>query len=288
MNHLLRSLAPITATGLGAARGGGPAAAGGRARVAPARRLRRARTAGTTRRRTSGAPRRSPTAPGEGVSARRRVVLPVVEHRVPFTVSRAELADIDRGAEDPDLDALGEAARRMALAENTAVFGGVADASPHAPIALGDDMDDVPDARRPGRGGPAPLGRQRPVRDGARPGRVHRGDRDAPSTAAIRCSSTCGRSSAARSSGRPASTAPSSSACAAATSSSTAVRTSRSATTATTARRCRCTSSSPSRSASRRREAAVALPAPDNVPALCRSLRPQVFPAFCERSARVA
>ncbi len=81
---------------------------------------------------------------GEGVSALRRVVLPVVEHRAPFTVSRAELADIDRGAENPDLDDLAEAARRIAVAENTAVFGGVADASPHAPIVLGDDVTTCP------------------------------------------------------------------------------------------------------------------------------------------------
>jgi uncharacterized linocin/CFP29 family protein len=81
---------------------------------------------------------------GEGVSALRRVVLPMVEHRAPFTVSRAELADIDRGAEDPDLDELGEAARRIAVAENTAVFGGVTDASRHAPITLGDDVTTCP------------------------------------------------------------------------------------------------------------------------------------------------
>ena len=81
---------------------------------------------------------------GDGVSALRRVVLPVVEHRAPFTLSRAELADIDRGAEDPDLDALGGAARRIALAENTAVFGGIAEASPHAPISLGDDVTTCP------------------------------------------------------------------------------------------------------------------------------------------------
>ena len=89
---------------------------------------------------------------GEGVSARRRVVLPVVEHRAPFTVSRTELADIDRGAEDPDLEGLGNAARQIAVAENVAVFHGweqaglegIAGASPHVPIVLSDDVTTCP------------------------------------------------------------------------------------------------------------------------------------------------
>ena len=71
----------------------------------------------------------------DGVFTRRRLVLPVVEQRAPSTVSLEELAGIDRGAEDPDLDELGEAARRIAVAENAAVLGEVAGASPHEPIA---------------------------------------------------------------------------------------------------------------------------------------------------------
>jgi uncharacterized linocin/CFP29 family protein len=65
-----------------------------------------------------------PLTDGEGVAAVRRRVLPVVELRAEFTVSRAELADLERGAADIDLDALDEAARRIALAENVAVFHG--------------------------------------------------------------------------------------------------------------------------------------------------------------------
>jgi uncharacterized linocin/CFP29 family protein len=85
------------------------------------------------------------TAPVDGVSALRRRTLPLVELRAPFTVSRAELADVDRGAEDPDLDELGEAARRLALGENVSVLrDGVAAASPHPPIALEDDMTACP------------------------------------------------------------------------------------------------------------------------------------------------
>jgi uncharacterized linocin/CFP29 family protein len=88
----------------------------------------------------------------EGVSARRRRVLPLIELRSDFTVSRDELRDADRGAPDPDLESLDRATRQIALAENVAVFhgfeaagmAGVAEASPHPPITLSDDYDDYP------------------------------------------------------------------------------------------------------------------------------------------------
>jgi uncharacterized linocin/CFP29 family protein len=86
-------------------------------------------------------------APGpdvEGVEATRRRVLPLVETRARFALSRAELADADRGAEDPDLEPLSQAARRLALAENKAVFGEVAAASPNQPIALSGDLRACP------------------------------------------------------------------------------------------------------------------------------------------------
>jgi len=60
----------------------------------------------------------------EGVGAVRRRVLPLVELRADFTVSRAELADLERGADDIDLGELDTAARRIANAENVAVFHG--------------------------------------------------------------------------------------------------------------------------------------------------------------------
>jgi len=90
--------------------------------------------------------------PGDGLSAVRRRVLPLVELRAGFSVSRAELADVDRGARDADLDALDEAARRLAAAENRAVFHGwdaagivgIAEASEHEAIALGDDCERYP------------------------------------------------------------------------------------------------------------------------------------------------
>ncbi|HEY3763981.1 MAG TPA: family 1 encapsulin nanocompartment shell protein [Gaiellales bacterium] len=90
--------------------------------------------------------------PVDGVTAVRRRVLPLVELRASFMVARSELADVERGAEDIDLDALDAAARQIAVAENTAVFHGwdaagivgIAAASEHDPIALGEDCERYP------------------------------------------------------------------------------------------------------------------------------------------------
>ncbi len=69
------------------------------------------------------------SAPCAGVSALQRRVLPLVELRAEFEISRAELRDDDRGAADADLEPLDIAAHQIAVAENTAVFHGWADAS---------------------------------------------------------------------------------------------------------------------------------------------------------------
>jgi uncharacterized linocin/CFP29 family protein len=53
---------------------------------------------------------------------------PLVELRVPFELSREELEAIGRGAQDMDLDAVREAARAAALAEDRAAFHGYAEA----------------------------------------------------------------------------------------------------------------------------------------------------------------
>ncbi|MEU8896256.1 family 1 encapsulin nanocompartment shell protein [Nocardia sp. NPDC048505] len=63
-------------------------------------------------------------APDEGVRARQRVVAPLVELRVPFTLSRDELDDVARGAQDADLDPVKDAARKIAFAEDRAIFEG--------------------------------------------------------------------------------------------------------------------------------------------------------------------
>lgn len=90
--------------------------------------------------------------PAPGLTAARRRVLALVELRAPFSVSRAELRDGDRGAGDVDFDALDLSARRLAAAENEAVFHGwqaagivgIAEASAHEPVPLGEDSQRYP------------------------------------------------------------------------------------------------------------------------------------------------
>lgn len=150
MNHLLRTHAPITAAGWERLDEEGrqrlvPALAarklvdfdGPRGWLHSATNLGRVSTIG---------------GPGEGLRAQRRAVLPLVELRAAFTVPRDELLDADRGAADIDLGALDQAARRIARAENVAVFhgweeagiAGIAEASPHAPLSLGSDFANYP------------------------------------------------------------------------------------------------------------------------------------------------
>ncbi len=89
--------------------------------------------------------------PSEGVTGRLRRVLPLVELRADFAISRQELRDADRGSEDADLESLDRAAHQIAMAENIAVFHGwegaiqgIAEASPHDTIPLGGEPDAYP------------------------------------------------------------------------------------------------------------------------------------------------
>jgi uncharacterized linocin/CFP29 family protein len=63
-------------------------------------------------------------APADGVRARLRGVQQVVELRVPFTLSRAAIDDVERGAQDPDWQPVKDAARKIAFAEDRAIFEG--------------------------------------------------------------------------------------------------------------------------------------------------------------------
>jgi len=89
---------------------------------------------------------------GNGLVARQRRVMPLVELRAPFTVSQDELRDAGRGAVDIDLGSLDEASRHVAHAENVAVFhgweeaglSGIAGSSPHPPASLGSSYAEYP------------------------------------------------------------------------------------------------------------------------------------------------
>jgi uncharacterized linocin/CFP29 family protein len=92
------------------------------------------------------------SAPGDGVAARTRRVLPLVELRAPFSLDRDELSNVDRGAVDVDLDGLDAAAREIATTENAIVFHGypeagivgIIEASAHPSLPLSAGTDDYP------------------------------------------------------------------------------------------------------------------------------------------------
>jgi uncharacterized linocin/CFP29 family protein len=62
--------------------------------------------------------------PGDGVKARRREAKPLVELRVPFELDRQQIDDVERGANDSDWEPAKIAARRLAFAEDGAIFVG--------------------------------------------------------------------------------------------------------------------------------------------------------------------
>jgi uncharacterized linocin/CFP29 family protein len=93
------------------------------------------------------------SAPADGVFGLQRRVLPLVELRADFELSRDELRSADRGADDIDLEPLDKAAHQIAIAENVTVFHGwhgaitgIAEASPHEPLQLGGSPDGYPRA----------------------------------------------------------------------------------------------------------------------------------------------
>jgi len=66
----------------------------------------------------------APSPPVNGVETGVRQVQPLVELRVPFNLGRRELETIGRGAHAADLTPVTEASRKIALAEDCAVFRG--------------------------------------------------------------------------------------------------------------------------------------------------------------------
>ncbi|HEY9315854.1 family 1 encapsulin nanocompartment shell protein [Williamsia sp.] len=93
-------------------------------------------------------------APGAGIEASARTSQSIIELKVPFTVSRQAVDDVDRGAQDSDWDPVIEAARRLAQAEDRAIFEGYAAAgisgirsnAPGDPTKLPSDVREYPEA----------------------------------------------------------------------------------------------------------------------------------------------
>jgi uncharacterized linocin/CFP29 family protein len=112
------------------------------------------------------------TAPA-GVQVRRREAQPLMELRIPFTVDRQNVDDVERGARDANWQPVKDAARQAALFEDAVVFDGFAAAhvdgikaaSSNRTIALPAQVVDYPNAvaqaltelRLAGVGGPYSL-----------------------------------------------------------------------------------------------------------------------------------
>jgi uncharacterized linocin/CFP29 family protein len=84
----------------------------------------------------------------------RRLVLPLIETRVPFHLDQMELDSIARGAKDANLDPLEDAARRIAVFEESAIYNGfppggiegIISQSVHPPIPLPKNTREFPEA----------------------------------------------------------------------------------------------------------------------------------------------
>ncbi|MGA8747077.1 MAG: family 1 encapsulin nanocompartment shell protein [Solirubrobacterales bacterium] len=153
MNHLLRSLAPITDSAWELL---DKEARGRLSGALAARRLvdfsgpHGWEHSATNLGRASGVK----SAPAKGITGSQRQVLALIEVRAGFSVEREELRSHDRGAVDVDLGELDDAAHRMAIAENTAVFhgwpaagiSGITEVAPGKPISLGKSAEAYPRA----------------------------------------------------------------------------------------------------------------------------------------------
>src|SRR5208283_5320000 len=64
--------------------------------------------------------------PKEGILARQREVKALVELRVPLELERQAIDDVERGANDSDWQPAKDAARKLAYAEDGAIFEGYA------------------------------------------------------------------------------------------------------------------------------------------------------------------
>lgn len=85
--------------------------------------------------------------PTDGVLVHQRQARLVVELRAPFTVTRAAVDDVERGAKDSDWQPVKDAATRIAFAEDHTIFrdgAGIAPNSSNTPLTLPSDVRQAP------------------------------------------------------------------------------------------------------------------------------------------------
>jgi uncharacterized linocin/CFP29 family protein len=91
--------------------------------------------------------------PADGIVAGLHSWRPLVQLRVPFTLDRAEIDSVERGAQDPDWQPLKDAAKKIAFAEDRVTFDGYAaaqitgirQASSNSALALPAEVREYPD-----------------------------------------------------------------------------------------------------------------------------------------------
>jgi uncharacterized linocin/CFP29 family protein len=92
-------------------------------------------------------------APTDGVVAQLRASKPLVQLRVPFTLSRGEIDDVERGSQDSDWDPVKAAAKKLAFVEDRAIFegykaasiDGIRSSSSNPPLKLPKEVRGFPD-----------------------------------------------------------------------------------------------------------------------------------------------
>jgi uncharacterized linocin/CFP29 family protein len=97
---------------------------------------------------------RNIAAPADGILARLRESKPLVQLRVPFELDRDQIDDVERGAEDSDWQPAKDAAKKIAFAEDRAIFGGyeaagiggIRQGTSNPIMTLPTDVRDYPDA----------------------------------------------------------------------------------------------------------------------------------------------
>ena len=151
MNNLYRELAPITATAWSQIEE--EAARTFKRHIAGRRVVDVSDPGGPTAAAVSTGHLVDVSSPGDGVEAHLRQSQPLVRLRVPFTVSRVDIDDVERGSQDSNWDPVKEAAKQLAFAEDRAIFEGYPDAqiqgirasTSNAALALPDDPRGYPD-----------------------------------------------------------------------------------------------------------------------------------------------
>ncbi|EUA23811.1 linocin-M18 [Mycobacterium xenopi 4042] len=144
-----------------------------------------------------------------------RASKPLVRLRVPFTLSRSEIDDVERGSKDSDWDPVKDAAKKLAFVEDRAIFEGygaasiegIRSASSNPALQLPADVRDFPDVISQALSELRLAGWTGPMRCCCRPTPTPRSAR--PPNTGIRSASICAGWSTTTSSGRPPSTAPS-------------------------------------------------------------------------------